>query len=51
MRKLQLPLIVALVLTFGACKKEKQLIESPSLSDPKLSAAANAQLLSFSLNN
>ena len=51
MRKLQLPLIVALVLTFGACKKEKQLIESPSLSGPKLSAAANAQLLSFSLNN
>lgn len=51
MRKLKLPLLVALVLTFGACKKEEQLKESVSLSSSKQAALSTAQLLSVSLNN
>ncbi|CAH0311104.1 1-phosphatidylinositol phosphodiesterase [Pedobacter sp. Bi27] len=51
MRKLQLPLIVALVLTFSACKKEEQPKGNFSNSNLKSTANANAQLLSFSLNS
>lgn len=49
MRKLQLPLFVALVLTFSACKKEEQ--PKGNFSNPNLKSSANAQLLSFSLNS
>ncbi|SDH16151.1 1-phosphatidylinositol phosphodiesterase [Pedobacter terrae] len=51
MRKLQLPLLVALVLTFSACKKEQQ--ETEKFSGPKLKENVNpsAALSSFSLNN
>lgn len=51
MRKLQLPLFVALVLTFSACKKEQQ--ETEKFSGPKLKENVNpsAALASFSLNN
>jgi 1-phosphatidylinositol phosphodiesterase len=51
MRKLQLPLFVALVLTFSACKKEEQPKETFSNPNQKRSLNPNAQLLSFSLNN
>ena len=49
MRKLQLPLFVALVLTFSACKKEEQ--PKGNFSNSNLKSSANAQLLSFSLNS
>ncbi|WP_293743705.1 phosphatidylinositol-specific phospholipase C [uncultured Pedobacter sp.] len=51
MRKLQLPLFVALVLIFSACKKEQQ--ETEKFSGPKLkeNVNPNAALSSFSLNN
>ena len=50
MKKLQLPLFVALVLTFSACKKEQQ--ETEKFSGPKLkeNVNPNAALASFSLS-
>jgi len=51
MRKLQLSLFVALVLTISACKKEEQ--QTEKISGPKLkeNVNPNSVLLSFSLNN